>query len=174
MAIKKESRLMIENNDEKIPASGLTINLTRAASYIIAIYYVFFLLILIACYLLIPISGLFLCVTIIIMAYAQLLFSKSLLRTHPQAIKKINFTELGWCYLKLNNGRIIKADIEADTIVSEHIVIVNLHKQSDQSVLMTFFNNDSVILTSKELGKEPFRQLKCYLHLINFSKKEEY
>ena len=159
--------------DEKIPSSGLNIDLTRAASYIIVIYSVFFLLILTVCYLVIPIISLFLCVIMIIIAYAQLLFSKSLLRTHPLAIKKLIFTELGWCYIKLNNGRIIKADIQTDTIVSEHIVILNLHEQSDQSLLAAFFKHYSVILTAQELGAEPFRKVKRYLRLINFSKKEE-
>ena len=94
-------------------------------------------------------------------------------RTHPLAIKKLLFTELGWCYITLNNGRIVKAGIKTDTIATEYIVILNLYGQSDQSALAAFFNNYSVILTAQEVGEEPFRQLKRYLRLINFSKKED-
>jgi len=159
--------------DEKIPASGLSLNLTRAATYIIVIYSLFFWLILTACYLSIPIISLFFCISLIILAYAQLLFSKSMFRTHPLAIKKLLFTELGWCYITLNNGRIVKAGIKTDTIATEYIVILNLYGQSDQSALAAFFNNYSVILTAQEVGEEPFRQLKRYLRLINFSKKED-
>jgi len=179
MAIKKESRLMIENQgikmteNKQIPVSGLTINLTQAAGYIVVIYSLFFLLILTACYLSIAIISLFFCVSLVILAYAHLLFSKSLFRTHPQAIKKLLFTELGWCYITLNNDRIVKADIKMDTIVTEFIVILNLYGQSAPSGLAAFFNNYSIIITAQEVGEERFRQLKRYLRLINFSKKEE-
>jgi len=164
---------ILSTQSEKLPASGLTLELNRIPSFIMGIYIVFFLLIFIVCYLLTIQFWLFSGVAFVIALYGQFLFRKKLLRNHPDAIKKIVFTELSWCFMLLNNSQIIKADIEPDSILTEHLIILNLNGHSQRNSLSNFFNHYSVLLTASEVGGEKFRQLKRHLRLINFSKKEE-
>jgi hypothetical protein len=158
---------------ENLPASGLAIELNRVPPFFIGIYLLFFLLVVIACYLSISTFSFFLCSTFAIAAYGQLLFRKSLLRSHPSALKNLVFTELGWCFIRLNNGRIIKADIDVDTILTEHLIILNLNEHLVDSLWSHFLKHHCVLLTANELGSDKFRQIKRHLRLINFSKKNE-
>lgn len=164
---------MLSTHTKNLPVSGLTLELTRVPSFIIGIYLVFFLLIVIACYLSFPIISVFLLFLLVITSYGQFLLRKSLLRNHPAAVKKLVFTELTWCYVCFNNGRIIKADIDVDSILTEHLIIVNLIEQSEGSIFCDFFKRHSVILTANELGGDLFRRTKRHLRLINFSKRNE-
>lgn len=164
---------ILSTHTQNLPASGLALELTRVPSFIMGIYLVFFLLLLSACYLSTSIFSLFLFTMILIIAYGQLLFRKNLLRKHPSAIKKIVFTELGWCYVQLNNGRTIKADIDVDSILTEYLIILNLNEHSEDSRNLHFLKYHSVLLTANELGSEKFRKIKRHLRLISFSKKNE-
>ena len=163
---------MDKTREEKIPASGLTLHLTRVPLVIFMIYGVFFSLLIYACYLSIPSLSLFLCSVFILLAYSQRLFRKELLRNHPLSIKTIVFTELEWCYIQLKSGSIIKVNINMNSILSEQLVILNFKKYSDNSGCFRMLQHYSVILTVQELGCEPFRQVKRSLRLINFFKKE--
>ena len=120
-----------------------------------------------------PIFSLFLCSVLIILAYSQRLLRKDLLRNHPLSIKIIVFTELGWCVIQLNNGEVIKVDIDINSILSEQLVILNFTEHLEDSGYFKFLKHYSVLLTAQELSSEPFRQVKRYLRLINFFKKED-
>ncbi|MCU7939804.1 MAG: hypothetical protein KZQ64_01595 [gamma proteobacterium symbiont of Bathyaustriella thionipta] len=156
---------------KNLPASGLTLELKRVPSFIIAVYLLFGLLIVTACYISLPNFGLFLCTILVIVAYGQFILRKSLLRKHQTAIKYLVFTELGWCYVQLNNDKIFKADIDVDSILTEHLIILNFNEHSAVSIFSSIFNHYSVLLTASELGDENFRKVKRHLRLINFSKK---
>ncbi len=115
--------------------------------------------------------------------YGQRLFRKHLLLNHPAAIKKMVFTELGWCYIQLNDSKIFKADIKRNTILTEHLVILNMIEQPGEEASGTnfrlkirhlfFLNQYSIFLTRDQLGATKFRDIKCYLRFINYIKKEE-
>ncbi len=158
---------------EKIPASGLTIHLTQVPFVILVIYGIFFVLLVYACYLSIPIFSVFLCSVLIILAYSQRLLRKDLLRSHPLSIKTMLLSELGGCVIQLNRGDIIKLDINMNSILSEQLVILNFTEHSEDLGYFRFLQHYSVLLTAQELGYEPFRQVKRYLRLINFFKKED-
>ncbi|WP_214660578.1 hypothetical protein [sulfur-oxidizing endosymbiont of Gigantopelta aegis] len=104
--------------------------------------------------------------------YCQIIFRQHILLSLPSAIKQLVFTELGWCYVQLNNDRVFKADISEDTILTEHLVILNLKPQSPESLWqkLNILNQHSIILTKNRLTKEKFRELKRHLRFINFHK----
>lgn len=163
---------MLSTHMQKLPASGLMLELTRVPTFLVGIYLIFFALIASACYLSLSML-MFLMLLPVVAAYGQFLLRKNLLRSHPSAFKKLVFTELGWCYVCLNDGRIIKADIDVDSIVSEHLILLNLTEQKETAHLFAFFHHYSVILTAGELGCEQFRRAKRHLRLINFSRKDD-
>lgn len=156
---------------QQLPASGLNIRLNKVPAMIMVTYLLFFALLVTACCLAITQPGWCLGTILLIGVYARLLFSKHLCRTHPRGIKQLVFTELGWCYVQFNDENLIKADIERDSIVSEHLVILNLKERSESSAIVSFFYRHSLVLTANELGHMKFRQLKRHLRLINCAKK---
>lgn len=171
---------------EKLPASGLMLELKCPLfgerhfgfSYFLSvIYFLFFLLLLYSVYSL-PLLPFFpslvvqfLCIAMLLVWYFQYLFRKHFLLTHPFSINKIVFTELGWCYVQLNNSRTFKADIESDTILSEHLVILVLKGRKLKGWRRKmYFNNFSVLLTADRLNNDKFREIKRHLRFISFTK----
>lgn len=185
---------ILSTQSEKLPAYGLALELKKtfifngifALSDILnLVYMLFFLLLLSALYLLpsLPLFSTslaqFFCLAVILVWYGWLLFSKHFLLNHPFSIKKMVFTELGWCYVELKNSQIFKADICSDTILTEHLVILNLTQRlndhPEKSFLsrirnFSFFNHHSVLLTADRLGRNKFRELKRHLRFISFTK----
>ena len=178
---------------EMLPASGLTLDLKGSnflnnendqppgLFYVLSfVYLLFFLLLLMALWLLPLQPWLVLFFSVIIIGYCQYLFRKHFLLNYPLSIKKLVFTELGWCYVQLNNSQVFKANIESDTILTEHLVLLNLRKHH-VSEYDSFFGriksngfskHYSVLLTSDRLGGERFREIKRHLRFISFSQKE--
>jgi len=115
--------------------------------------------------------------------YGQSLLRKHLLLNHSESIKKIVFTELGWCYVQLNDSKIFKADIKRNTIVTEHLVILNLVEQPNQANVnlsvwpklgrLIYSSQHSIYLTRDRLGGSLFRAIKCHLRFISFVKLPE-
>ncbi|GEM_PF-6065025 len=152
-----------------LPASGQSVNISRLPGVFIILYIVFFVLVASAIVNL-PVSRPeSILILLLIMFYAQFIFRKSLLKIHSRAIKKIVFTELGWCYLQQKNGAVAKADILADSIVTEYLVILNLKLKSDRKKYFSIFQFESLLLTSSMMGAQQFRQLKSYLRISHFS-----
>ena len=190
---------------EKLPASGLRLELKcpdifsgcfgcsgfkGGLSYaLILVYLLFFLLLFTALYCL-PLLPLFssfwvqfLCLALVLVWYCQQLLRKHILLNHPHSIKKLVFTELGWCYVQLKNSQIFKADINKDTILTEHLVILNLTERNlrdySESTFFSrirhfsFFNKHSVLLTAGRLDSKKFRDIKRHLRFISFSTKSQ-
>ncbi|MCW8931044.1 MAG: hypothetical protein OQL19_12495 [Gammaproteobacteria bacterium] len=119
--------------------------------------------------------------TVVIIWYCQHIYRKQFLFNVPSSVKKIVFTELGWCYVQLNNSYIFKADIASDTVLTEKLVILNLvERRSNDSVSSPiqlighsiFSKNQSVLLTADRLGCDKFREIKRHLRFISFNKTE--
>jgi len=157
---------------EKLPASGLTLKL-HSCSWLNAIYSVFFLLLLITIFLLPVLLWQQLILITGLCCYGQFMFRKHLLFRHPESVNKLVFTELGWCFIELNNSHIIKADIQRDSILTEYLVIINLRDQDLRSFIPGFLKGYSVSLTANSVGADDFRKLKRYLRLISFAKLEQ-
>jgi hypothetical protein len=171
---------------EQLPASGLVFELKGAgqkagttfaalSSVLSLCYLVFFLLLFIALIQL-PLTLWLLIPLIMGLAfYSQLIFRKNILLSLPRSIKQLTFTELGWCYVRLNNDTVFKADISEHSILTEHIVILNLKPQTPETLLqkLNIFAQHSIILSRDRLNKEKFRELKRHLRFINFNKKPE-
>lgn len=172
---------------ERLPASGLTIEFKEAtlnrecfglAAALSVATLIFFLLICVVLNLL-PLSfWQMLCLFLLLFFYCQNLFRKHFLLNHPLSINRIIFTEIGWCYVQLNSSQVFKADIEYDTVLTEHLVILNLRAQdadaqTSNSLLsritkLKLFNQYSIFLTADRLGRDKFRNIKRHLRLINF------
>jgi hypothetical protein len=178
---------------ETLPASGLTLDLKGVdffnhendqppgLFYVLSfVYLLFFLLLLITLSVLPLQTWQVLFFSVIIIGYCQYLFRRHFLLNYPLSIKKLVFTELGWCHVQLNNSQVFKADIESDTILTEHLVLLNLRKHhvSEHDSFFGriksdgFSNHYSVILTADRLGSERFREIKRHLRFISFSQKE--
>lgn len=185
---------------EKLPAYGLTLELkgpvvingSLGLSYILSLVYLLFFLLLLSALYLLPLSplfstslGQFFCLAVILVWYCRQLFNKHFLLKHPFSIQKLVFTELGWCYVELKNSQIFKADICSDTILTEHLVILNLTERAPEELCLKdcpaspfasiikkfrFFNKYSVLLTADRLDSNKFREIKRHLRLISFSK----
>ena len=185
---------------EKLPASGLTLELKQTdifsvcscfnggLSYALILVYLLFFLVLLTALFLLSLSplfssfwGQFLCLAVILVWYCQQLFRKHFLLSHPHSIQRLVFTELDWCYVQLKNSQVIKAEINQDTILTEHLVILNLTERNlsdcSESTFFSrirhfnYFNTHSVFLTADRLDSKKFRDLKRYLRFISFSEK---
>ncbi len=109
--------------------------------------------------------------------YLLQLFKKQLLMIHPRAICQLALTDFNWCFVCYKNNRIFKANILPDSILMEHLVILNLKPQRNKSglgrLLEYFFGRESVLITRDRVGTEHFRDLKRRLKLIDFKTKPE-
>lgn len=158
---------------EKLPASGLILEF-QSSPFLLKVYLVFFVLLLVSLSLL-PISVWFIAiVTMILLFYFQLMFRRHLLLSHPESIQKLVLTEMGWCFIQLNNSQIIKAAILPDSVLSEHLVILNLKDVSENSVFKLslskqsiFFRKYHILITADSVGENKFWQLKRYLRFKN-------
>ncbi len=155
----------------KKKASKNSYGLSCALSWIFLLFYT---LLLFAVFFLPLNSLLAVCLLVCLSIYCFYLLRKYFLINHPYSIKKIIFTELGWCYVQLNNYEVFKAEVDSDTILSEHLVILNLIriKNGNQSLfkkIFIFLNRDSVFITADRIGKKKFREIKRYFRFINFS-----
>ena len=182
---------------EMLPASGLTLELKHTvffgpqrtihffsmSSILMSVYFLFFLFIVISPFLLPLALWQSILIAFISVGYGQNLFRKYLLLSHPASIKKIVFTELGWCYVQLNDSNVFKADIIRNTILTEHLIILNMIEQPGQESLSSSIglkiqnlissNQHSIFLTRDQLGATQFRDIKCHLRFISFIKKED-
>ena len=155
---------------EKLPASGLTLKL-HSSPLLIKAYLIFFLLLLTAVFLLAIPLWQWLLIMVALTGYFQYLFRKDILLNHDRSAATLVLTELDWCYIQLKNGQVIKADIRANTVLTEFVVILNLQASSaSSSPFLGFFRTYSVILTADSIGTHYFRQLKRYLRFINLNK----
>jgi len=103
--------------------------------------------------------------------YFQYLFRKDILLNHDRSPATLVMTELDWCYIRLKNGQVIKADIRGNTVLTEFVVILNLQASSTSfSPLLRFSKTYSVILTADSVGTHNFRQLKRYLRFKTLNK----
>ena len=144
---------------EKLPSSGLILDL-KPAQLLLKVYLGFFILILLSLVLL-PISyGLIILLIIIVSAYFQFILRKHLLLNHPESINKLVFTDMDWCFVQLNNSKIFKATILAETILTEHLVILNLKDITKQNF---FLGNYHLLITAGSVSDHYFWQLKRYL-----------
>lgn len=156
---------------EKLPSSGLTVKLSPCY-WLLGIYGLLFLLLVTSVILspLPPWQQLIL--VFALCTYGQHLFRKHLLFMLPESVRQLVFTEFDWCYVQFNQGRIIKGNIQRDSIVSEHLVILNLRAQHDLGIFPGVFKRFSVTLTANTVGAEAFRSLKRHLRLLSFAKAE--
>ena len=144
---------------DKLPASGLILEM-KSSPLLIKLYIGFFILILLALALLALPVWLIIIFILIISAYFQLLFRQHLLLSHPESIKKLVFTDMDWCFVQLNNARILKATILPDTILTEHLVILNLKDVTKTGFLS---GNYHLLITAHSVSGNLFWQLKRYL-----------
>lgn len=150
---------------EKLPTSGLTLEF-KPSKILIGIYSVFLFLLLVAIFISPVILWQRLVMLLIVFWSVQVIFRKYLLLNHPRAIQKLVLTELDWCYVQLKNAQIFKATFLADTVVTEHLVILNLEFNLEKNVLLKCFNRYSVIISAQTLGPDQFRDFKRYLRLL--------
>jgi len=115
----------LNNELDKLPASGLILQL-RPVSCLFWIYVCFFSLIILSV-LILPVDlWQKIIILLILSVFFQLILRKDLLLKHPQAIQKLVLTELDWCFIQFNNDQLVKANILPNTILTEHLVILNL------------------------------------------------
>ncbi|MCU7833967.1 MAG: hypothetical protein KZQ83_01850 [gamma proteobacterium symbiont of Taylorina sp.] len=153
------NREILSTEVEKLPASGLLLEL-KPNHWLLEIYLIFFMLVIVSLFLL-PVSMWFTFILVIAAStYFQLIFRKYLLFNHPESIQKLVFTELEWCFIQLNNTQILKTVILSDTILSEHLVILNLKNRTKTSV---FHGRYSILITAGSVGRHDFWKLKRYL-----------
>lgn len=171
---------------ETLPASGLVVELKNHFHFLDLTYLLFFLVLLFSVFLLPIVFWQATIISIFLFWYCLQLFRRHILLSHPLAINKLVFTELGWCYVQLHNQKIYKADIRSDTILTEHLVILNLTKRDFifdlkqrehifYGLMSTIkkhqlFNHSVVILTADRLGCDVFRNVKRHLRLVDFIK----
>ncbi len=171
--IKMDSELLFTEL-EKLPASGLTIEL-KSDRYLLVIYLFFFVLLLTSV-LLLPLSiWLIILFMLGLSAFFQLLIRKCFLLNHPDSVKKITFTEVNWCFIQLNNSKVLKAKILPETVLTEFIVILNLQdtEKSSQPILKrVFFANYYILITAQSIGIENFWKLKRYLRFKHLTKQK--
>jgi len=166
---------------ENLPASGLTLELkndfTGVAFALSIVYIIFFLLLMTALFLLAsPITLAkwpFFFLFAALFWYCLTLYQKYFLMKHPNAIIKLVFTELGWCHVQFRSSSIIKADVRADTILTGHLVILNLKAHSERKNWLPFSKNYSIFITADRVGLNKFRDLKRHLRFISFIDKNE-
>lgn len=182
---------------ERLPASGLTLELKHSvffhqrnkdnsfgvALFLTVIYIIFFLFVFISLFLFAIQIWQSMVLALMSLLYGQSLLRKHLLLNHPESIKKIVFTELGWCYVQLNDSKIFKADIKRNTIITEHLVILNIVEQPNQASvklsiwsklrMLIYSSQHSIFLTRDRLGDSLFRVIKCHLRFISFVKLPE-
>lgn len=153
----------LNNEFDKLPASGLILQL-RPASRLIWIYVCFFSLTFLSVFIL-PVDFWQKIVLLLLMSiYYHYILRKDLLLTHSSSIQKLVLTELDWCFIKFNNEHVVKADILANTILTEHLVILNLQNRAARSL---FFRRYSILITAENVGVDNFRKLKRYLRFIS-------
>lgn len=152
----------LNNELDKLPASGLILQL-RPASSLLWIYVCFFSLILLSV-LILPVDlWQKISILLILCAFFQLILRKDLLLKHPKSIQKLVLTELHWCFIQFNNDQLVKATILSNTLLTEHLVILNLQNRSLKSL---FFKQYSIVITAESIGKDNFRKLKRYLRFM--------
>ena len=153
--------------------SGFTISL-RPSKRLIMIYSVFVILLSIA----VGIAHINLGLKLILFSgaavYIVFLFKKHLFMSHPDAIIRITLTDFNWCFVCYKNNKVIKADIMPDSILTEHLVILNLRPLREntgfQAIRQQLSGRESVLLTRGRTGTTVFRDLKRRLRLLNFNK----
>ena len=159
------NKRIFDSQLENLPASGLRLDLT-ASSLLLTVYMVFFILILVSLILL-PISiWLIVILLISVSAYFQFIFRKNLLLNHPESIDKLVFTDMDWCFVLLKNNTILKASILPNSILTEHLVILNLKSIVQKNY---FFGHSSLLITSHSVANNQFWQLKRYLRFKKFN-----
>ncbi len=154
----------------ELPNYGLLIEFSQASMVIKVVYVIIFMSVLFALYLTnMPLFALLFC-SLGVLSYGYYLFKKHLFRRHNHAIKRLLFTELDWCYMQFSDQRIIRATVDENTILSEHLVILNLarypvpvHKK-----WYDYFTHYSILITAEEVGSDTFRELKRSLRLLQF------
>ncbi|MCP3850017.1 MAG: hypothetical protein GY694_07240 [Gammaproteobacteria bacterium] len=166
---------------ENLPASGLTLELKnhfKGIAFALSIVYIIFCLLLVIALLILatpftldkwPFGFLF----VVIFWYCLTLFKKNFLMIHPDSIIKLVFTELGWCHVQFKNLCITKANVQADTVLTEHLVILNLKGHSEQKKWPFISNGYSIFVTADRIGHDKFREFRRYLRFISFIEKEE-
>ncbi len=112
------------------------------------------------------------CLAVLLSLYCFYLYRRYFLLNHPESIKRLVITELGWCHVQLKNTQIFKADIDSDSILCEHLVILNLNrKKSEEPTILiqclNYFKIYSIFLTAGRIGNNKFREIKRYLRLLN-------
>lgn len=161
--LDKELHEKLNNEFDKLPASGLILQL-RPAPRLIWIYMCFFSLTFLSV-LILPIDFWQKIVLLLLMSgYYYFILRKDLLLSHSKSIQKLVLTELDWCFIKFNNDQVVKANILAHTILTEHLVILNLQDRTGQAL---FFKRYSIVITAESVGVDNFRKLKRYLRFIS-------
>ena len=161
--LDKELHEKLNNEFDKLPASGLILQLTSAPR-LIWIYVCFFSLTFLSVFIL-PIDFWQKIVLLLLMStYYHFILRKDLLLNHPNSIQKLVLTELDWCFIKFNNDHVVKANILANTILTENLVILNLQNRAVKSL---FFKRYSILITAENVGVDNFRKLKRYLRFIS-------
>ncbi len=162
---------------EKLPACGLAVDLKSHFHFLYFIYLIFFLLLILSVFLLPVPLWQAVALGIVLFWFCVQIFGRHIHLYHPSAVKKLVFTEAGWCYVQLNNDKIYKADICTDTILTEHLVILNLKRreiytQSPHQLMALLYKHkrSSIFLTSERTGRNIFRKVKRHLRLIDFIK----
>lgn len=156
---------LLDIEPESLPASGLTLDL-KANPWLMKLYLVFFVLLIVSLSLL-PISFFQIGIVIILsIAYFQFIFRKYLLLNHPESIEKVVFTDMDWCFIQLKNAKIFKATILPDSILTEHLVILNLKKITKKN---NFLGHYSVLITHRSVDNNKFWLLKRYLRFKKFN-----
>ena len=154
---------------DKLPASGLILEL-KSSPLLIKVYIVFFILLLLSLALLPLPVWLIICLVLIVSGYFQLIFRKHLLLSHPESINKLVFTDMDWCFVQLNNSKILKATILPETILTEHLVILNLKDITKQRL---FSGNYYLLITAYSVSGNIFWQLKRYLRFKKLNSQSE-
>jgi hypothetical protein len=156
----------------ELPNYGLLIEFSQASMLIKILYVIIFISVLFALYLTnMPFFALLFC-SLGVLFYGYYLFKKHLLRHHNNAIKRLLFTELDWCYMQFFDQHIIKVMVHKNTILSEHLVILNLARHPVHKKWYDYFNHYSIIITAEEVGSDTFRELKRTLRLLQFDTNE--
>lgn len=152
--------------------SGYTVTL-KPSKRLIVVYSVFVALLSIAVGIAAINSGLKLILLSGIAVYIVFLFKKYLLMSHPDSIIKLTLTDFNWCFVCYKNNKIIKADILPDSVLTQHLVILNLKPLRANTGFKRFmpplFGRESVLLTRGRTGPTVFRDLKRHLRLLNLN-----
>lgn len=154
---------------KELPSGGLVLEL-NSSHLLLIMYIAFFMLILLSLSLLpIPV-WLIIFLLMTVSAYFQFMFRKHLLLNLPESINKLVFTDTDWCFVQLNNSRILKATILPETILTEHLVILNVKEVSKKGSL---YGNYHILITALSVTENKFWQLKRYLCFKNLNSDSE-